>query len=309
MAPIYRHPKTTEEITERNALLQHCLRPENPIIPIVDEYPFHLSIKGAETSFCAFEDGKIIAHITLEIANLTAVSDRSIPIGLIGNVVTHPNFRGKGIMSALIKHAKDYAISRDAFVLALWTDLDKFYQTLGFVSLGRELRFHFRSMPNLSRSCRALNFNLIDRQSPPNGLVESLKALRFPILRAIDRSNERFNDYLRIPLTFPYVRTENEHIKAFGIVGKGYDLGGVIHEWGGQSPDDILKVVALAKVDLKFNDIIVLAPKNLNPLWKTAFNAAADDVTEHEMCLAAELKPGMLDRIRSDWFAWGFDSI
>ena len=85
--------------------------------------------------FGVFVEGQLVSSCTLSVVpNLTRGCR---PYGVIENVVTHSDFRGKGYGSAMLKHALEYAWSRNCYKVMLLTGrkseaVYKFYEAVGF---------------------------------------------------------------------------------------------------------------------------------------------------------------------------------
>ena len=79
--------------------------------------------------------GRVVSSCTLAIIpNLTRGAR---PYGLIENVVTHTDFRGKGIAKALLKHALDFAWEAKCYKVMLLSGAHrqaahKLYESVGF---------------------------------------------------------------------------------------------------------------------------------------------------------------------------------
>lgn len=87
--------------------------------------------------FLGLEDGRPVSSCVLAvIPNLTR---NARPYGLVENVVTHPDFRGGGRATALLKHAAQAAAQADCYKVMLLTGRKdeatlRFYRGAGFRS-------------------------------------------------------------------------------------------------------------------------------------------------------------------------------
>lgn len=113
----------------------HPQDPELPIEPALDRLwqsicanP-HLHYLGAET------DGTLVSTCTITlIPNLTRGAR---PYALIENVVTHPEFRRRGIATSLLRTALQWAWERNCYKVMLLTgrkdeETLRFYERVGF---------------------------------------------------------------------------------------------------------------------------------------------------------------------------------
>ena len=143
---------TIREATENDLaqllMLYTHLHDETPLS--VDEDTQHLwqSILNNPSLhyFVAEWDGQIVSTCNLTvIPNLTRGAR---PYGLIENVVTHRDYRGKGIGTAILKHALAFAWEQGCYKVMLLTgrgeQTERFYEKAGFV---RGLKTGFIAKP------------------------------------------------------------------------------------------------------------------------------------------------------------------
>jgi ribosomal protein S18 acetylase RimI-like enzyme len=87
--------------------------------------------------FGAEVDERLVATCTLTIIpNLTRAAR---PYGVLENVVTHPEYRKRGIATALLRHAMDFARAENCYKVMLLTSHKdeatlRFYEQAGFQS-------------------------------------------------------------------------------------------------------------------------------------------------------------------------------
>lgn len=105
------------------------------------------------------KDNEIIANVSVSLMDLiiNGESKRAIQIG---TVVTHPDYRGKGLSRALMEHVLDeYEQDCDLFFLFANSSAIDFYPKFGFESFD-ESQFKLRVNPTLNEysSLRKLNY-------------------------------------------------------------------------------------------------------------------------------------------------------
>ncbi|SMF55344.1 GNAT family N-acetyltransferase [Pseudobacteriovorax antillogorgiicola] len=301
-------PQTESHIALRNQLLQNALRPEPLPFKIQSEYPIVLGEKGTEFSHCLFHDDRIVAHANLWPRDLMdSLGQRVAKVGLIGNVATDESYRGQGFMKQLFQSLESKAILADLEALILWSDLSLFYQKLGFQSLSQEWHHQF----DLRHRRGAGNFRLIP--SDEIHLVDptTLLAIRTSTRYTLHRSPNEFLEMLHIPnldLCLEY-GIHNEVI-AYCITGKGYDMIGVIHEWGAPSIDHLVNMIRFVQESFKFPEIILLSPGTLAKSRRKQLDARATKTVKGPMGLVKLLKPSKSIELALDQcFIWGLDSI
>ena len=140
---VFRETKESE-IESRNQLLQKTLRPFEIDYPIELEYPLVLTESNLTKSYATFIDDKMVAHTNLLERFIHLPSGDLIKIGLIGNVATHPDFQGKGLIRETLSNVENKeAKELGCKAVFLWSDLDKLYLKLGYSYFGHEKRFTF----------------------------------------------------------------------------------------------------------------------------------------------------------------------
>jgi ribosomal-protein-alanine N-acetyltransferase len=90
------------------------------------------------TTFVAEQAGRVVGYATAEIEQENGQSD----IGIVGYNAVHPDYRGQGIGSALVRRVIRHLKDQGARVLAVWTlKADEaachIYEKMGFRELAR----------------------------------------------------------------------------------------------------------------------------------------------------------------------------
>ena len=312
------HPDSTHLSTARNQLLQQCMRPKSLPFPVETEYPIVLGSSGTSTSYCLLADNdphRVIAHANLWPRILRDHNHNTeYKVGLIGNVATAPEFRGQGLMKHLFQELKEQAQKQNLDALILWSDLIQFYQNLGFVSQGYEWRFWFKSEVLAANIARKKGWTLIAREKlNKTDLVQFLE-LRPKVAMTLDRSPEEFETLLGIPACRLFIKGGPPSKKAFGILGRGYDMMLVVHEWGASSPSDLLSGLHDIATFVDIEEIGLLAPFSLAKDWREEFRKHAFRIDKNPLCLMyvperSPLAGEPLKLWNSEGFIWGLDSI
>lgn len=194
---------------------------------IAEEYPASLSVSQCHNMRVIVENGEIIAHAVLKPIILKT------PVGIfkiagIGSVVTSENHRKQGHSTRIIESCLEAAKKAECDFAILWTDLFEFYRKLGFELGGRETTV------------------LIDRPLAPATSYtfnDSNRVAADSILRVYHQhsvSSHRGLEEVRAFLSIPNSRVSTAwdvtgKLAAYAVEGKGADLGGYVHEWGGST--------------------------------------------------------------------------
>ncbi len=230
------------EREERRVLawLNAGLRPHRPG-RLQREYAFLFGRNSAAVPITAYIDHRPVAFCMLWPAPFQ-LGEGTLRMGLISLVYTDPAHRGHGYASQTLHKAMYEARVRSLGCIALWSDLDDLYTSLGFLPSGCE-------------TLLSLDSDLIDRASAPQDASGDLSALEVSRPRhsdwlAIERiRSERVctrplplepTAIEAIPDMHVRVARRGERLVAFAIRGRGDDFPGVIHEWGGETSGALL---------------------------------------------------------------------
>lgn len=288
----------------RDELLQKCLRPQNANYHICNEYPLVLSEQAFTNSFCVTSNHQVIAHLNFLPQKIDILNGDSFDIALVGNVATHENFRGKGVMYFLFEYIKNHAKSKNIKAIILWSELVEFYQKLGFRKFGKEARYFISRLESYSKGN-------IFRIEPGDLTLDDLKellALRYPC-HTIRRSTHDFQTLLRIPDTLMLVSVSTQGaIDGFAIIGKGYDMVGVLHEWGAQKPEYLIQICHFALDRTGWDNLILLSPSRLDSNWEQTFRFYSERIEYHPVGLA-HLVDQSFQKAVDSIHIWGLDAI
>lgn len=300
-----RQPKTDQEFRALLRLLQTSLRPADCPFAIADEYPIVLK-NDRSTSYCIFDGDTPIAHAHLWIRQIRHEDGRTLPVGLIGNVATDATRRGQGLMRHLFQELDHRAQAMNLKVLILWSDLDQFYQNLGYASLGEEIRFKGVTR-QLAKKVEGLSpFALIHPDNLSNQDLGELLTLRPKDVLTIERTPEEFRTLLSIPATSLFVSKKNGLIDGYAMIGKGMDMWGVIHEWGCRQPEMLIRAAFDIGRRMQFDDVMLLAPSLLPRDWIETLTDGFQQYEKFPMAWGKTFADG--ESLKS-LFIWGLDSI
>lgn len=235
--------------------LNRNLRPDSKW-SIVDEYPTSLAKSQAHNMRIIVENGRPVSHAVFRPMIVKT------PVGVfkvagIGSVVTSPESRGQGHSTQIIESCLEAAASADCDFAILWTDLFDFYRRMDFELAGSEVTV------------------ILDREVGPSEgwkFLESPKVSPESLLRIFQQhsvSSHRTQDDIRLSLAIPNstVMTAweaNGRLAAYAVVGKGADLSGYIHEWGG-SVSALLGLFSHLRSTMKC-DLRLIAPAHATGL-------------------------------------------
>ncbi len=193
---------------------------------LADEYPLALNPGNLTNVRMIKDNGKILSGAVVKTSLVKS------PMGLmkvagIGSVVTDPAYRNLGHSRSVLESTLEVAKRSACDIAILWTDLHDFYRKLGFELAGSEISLRLEK-PFMPPS-NDLRFMESARISP-----ESILRLYSQHTCGTIRSLEDVRRSLQIPNMRVYTAwDQNQQLLAYAVEGKGADLNGHIHEWGG----------------------------------------------------------------------------
>jgi len=220
-------PRSPQE-NEFSSVLQFLnanLRPQQGW-SIQTEYPTALSNHNLKNMRIIKENDEILSHAVLRPL-LTKTPVGIFKVAAIGSVVTSEKYRNRGLSKTVIEDCIREAQNQACDFAILWTNLYEFYRKFNFELAGSEISFIIdKDLPVPDGSLR---FSHGANVSP-----EALIRLFTQHTVSTVRTYEEVRKYLQIPNSNLYTAWDKDgSLRAYLVEGKGADLQGYIHEWGG----------------------------------------------------------------------------
>ncbi len=173
-------------------------------------------------------------------------------VAAIGSVVTDPEHRNSGLSQKILESCLQAAEKEGADFAILWTDLYDFYRKFGFELAGTEIGMYIDVLPV--------------PQKPTYRFMKSEKISPEAILRLYSqhtcgtvRAADDVRRFLQIPNSRIYTAWgQQNELVAYAVEGKGADLKGYVHEWGGSVPG-LMELFAHVRAD-HGSAITIIAP-------------------------------------------------
>lgn len=236
---------------------------------VTDEYPLAFDSKNANNiRIVTDEEKNIISHAVVK-PTIVKTPYALFNVAVIGSVMTDPRYRQQGLSSQLIENCIDQAHLLKCDIAILWTDLFDFYKNFNFELAGTEvsLIINEQFQPEKRRTdLKILNTSQVDPQA----------LLRLYNLHTVTshRSVDDMKKYLRIPNARVYTAwNQKNQLEAYAIEGKGIDLQGYIHEWGGNTSALTELLVFAQKQQNK--ELILITPSHCKNMIRTCLKAGA----------------------------------
>lgn len=233
-----------------------------------DEYPLAFSAQNLNNIRIIREEQSILSHAVVKPV-LMKTPYAVLNVCTIGSVLTDPSKRQQGLSSQVINDCVDQALALKGDVLVLWTDMFDFYKNFGFEMAGTEISLIINSafQPLKPRN----DLKIIN--SPK---VDAAAMLRLFNLHSITshRSTEDIKKCLQIPNSRVYTAwNKNGQMEAYAVEGKGVDLQGYVHEWGGNT-SAILELFKHIQTTQN-REIVVITPPQCKNLIRQCVESGA----------------------------------
>lgn len=190
------------------------------------EYPVAISPANIGNIRIIKENDQVLSHAVMRYVIIKT------PVGLfkvaaIGSVVTSSEHRNRGYSKTIIENCLEAARAHGCDFAILWTDLFDFYRKMGFELAGSETSLVIEKELNVADG--GLKFMESSKVS-----AEAVHRLYSQHTVSSLRTLSETQSYLQIPNMRVYTAWDQTGIlKAYAIEGKGADLNGYVHEWGG----------------------------------------------------------------------------
>lgn len=221
------------ELPQVLEFLNRSLRDQAPW-SIAAEYPTALTPNNLHNMRIIADQGQVLSHAVLK--PLIIKSPHLVyKVGAIGSVVTNSGYRGQGLSTQVIADCLKSAQDQSCDIAILWTDKFDFYRRMGFELAGSEISVVLED--DIDVPLHNLRFST-DSRVAPDAIYRLYSAHTVSSVRTVEETRK----FLTIPQTKIYTAwEENGQLAAYAIEGKGVDLNGYIHEWGGK----VSKLMAL----------------------------------------------------------------
>ena len=274
-------------------MMTSVLRPDGDLTA---EYPLVFDEDGPGELYALLEGDRVLSACAAIKRELVHPGGRTLA-GFIGSVSTHPDARGRGLATRLLGEVEDALSERGCEHALLWADDPDFYARRGYSLDGAETDFLVDRVPR----------ELLEPGQSVRPL-EAGDAARVHELYTwhgarVERSLLETRRLLACPRMRVLVATRAGEIEAYVCFGRGADLGGVAHEWGG-APEGVL--ACLAVLLERSETLFVMAPGDSGPMGELLDSCGAIRA-EGRLGMAKPL--GHQEALPKGVFIWGLDSI
>lgn len=183
-----------------------------------------------------------------------------VPVGLIGSVATDQRYRGRGLATAALAEAERALTAAGRAFALLWADEAEFYEGRGWSPVGTEVDHvlhpeHAQLLPDAT----GVRAAVLDD-------APALHALYCAHTTRVERGLEETRALLQAPNMTTLVLERGGAPCAYVCEGRGEDLSGVLHEWGG-APCDVLALVR-AHLERLGQPLVLMSPRDAHGIFR-----------------------------------------
>ena len=197
---------------------------------INEEYPTVLNLDNLNNIRIIEDNESVLSHAAIKPLLIKS------PFGLfkiagIGSVVTAESHRKQGLSSAILNDCLASATEQGCEIAILWSDLFNFYRKLGFELAGSEVSFQVNQKVEVDEAATGSLRYMKTAQVSPDAFLNIYNQHTVTSLRTLPE----VKSFLKIPNSKVYTAWNLDGtLAAYAIEGKGADLTGYVHEWGGK---------------------------------------------------------------------------
>jgi len=244
-----------EEHAATLRFINSVFRPEDPGTMEI-EYPHVLGEDNIENMRVILDGGEVVSHTSIHYSTLRS-RDFAFKLGGISAVGTHPAYRCRGLAGSVMRDCIEVMRERGCHLSFLWTDRHDFYRNVGYEPSGSFCLFK----PAPSTLSGAPKDSKIVPYSPDR-LPEIIEIHDREPLRT-ERTAKVYETYFSLLRIQTLLALRDDKLSAYAVMGKGRDLRGFMHDWGGE-PRDLLRLAGEMAELSGTGEIYVLAPAHEN---------------------------------------------
>jgi GNAT superfamily N-acetyltransferase len=235
------------DLDEAGELMRSVLRPTGEL---ASEYPLVFNERGSGQLLSLREGGRIVSTCAVIERKLIHPGGET-KVGFIGSVVTHPEARGQGYATKLLEYTEDKLRDAGCEHALLWADDPVFYGRRGYALEGHEVDFL------VDKGTGAFPVGELNVRPFALGESEAVHSLYIKHEARVARTSAETAMLLECPRMTVLVAERDDEVVSYLCFGRGADLEGVAHEWGGESEG---VMACLAKLVADHEAVFVMTP-------------------------------------------------
>jgi predicted GNAT family N-acyltransferase len=293
MAQFYLDSIQTPEALSQFGKLLDCTFPVPKGSHFFDDFPvWNSKLKVLRIlRLGVFHGTELVSSAAVRMAELKGPNNTPLPVAILGAVATHPDWRGKGFASQTVNAAVEWARGEKAELVMLWGSEHALYQRLGFHLCGEQIQIPLNHVK--------LKVPLKEQVSSGwNRAIFSRMKQRAGGLVLQDNDQIWIEAHRNVEW---YYTGPSENPTAYAGYGRGIDLNGMVHEWGGK-PDSLFTLLKYLR-EKNPTSVLLASPKQLGSL------GIPYEPTQIEyLCMAKSLNSNFtLTDLKGLW-VWGLDA-
>lgn len=242
-------------------------------------------------------NGQIVACATLYKV-VTVAPNTRLELGIIGAVATDEAYRNQGYSKVILDELEKHARAQNLDGLILWSEKNDFYAKLGFAPAGHMQILSLEGMfapskPVPGQAAQGWNWKQVEKLYDQH----LSRLVRTPAnWRAIQKISS---------CTYVQWLGQDGNTVAYLGFGRGKDMKGIIHEWGGDPVALHALLYSLLRVQPGLQ--LLAHPRfaqTISRLLPPTFNSVTGP-----LALFKPLKPEISAKLLENVWFWGLDSL
>lgn len=214
---------------EAEGLINTCFSVQ-PGQSFYDDFPVWRPDAGVGSWVETHYENGVIAAVAHGRMSRLRIGEEIYSVGIIGAVATDPALRGRGLGRRVVEGARDRLLREGARFVVLWGSDRNWYARMGFQPAGTQ---NLVPLADLELSVEAqVGLDLRGHFSESIFRRMQETRARFGGLALTDQDLGWMSRHRNVRW-FSVCETKSSEVLAYAAVGRGIDLGGVVHEWGG----------------------------------------------------------------------------
>lgn len=272
-------------------LLDSWLLPRGAMYGVQHTWPQLYRSDGKGRFFAIVDGDELLSFCATRVVSVHG-ADATFGVCMLGSVATAPKRRGHGLASAVLQHALAANAAAAAHTL-LWAEQDRLYARAGFVPGPTETCLVVARRPNPPTAGVRL---LVVGDHAAAHRLHQRKPMR------VERDLPTMSALLTTPGMTALGLERDGQLVAYACCGKGADLQGHWHEFGGDDAD-VAALLQAGMHHLGQTDAIVLLPP-----WRAGLRAVLGRSVVDEVAVAGPMHRSPGGAMPACWID-GLDSV
>ncbi len=238
----------------RDLPLDHWLRPGSSV-SCAQDLPLLVGDAARSHRVIVTVNRRPVSHAAMLTHTYRFLDGGELRVGIIGAVATDPAHRSRGYGRQCLETLQRQALEDGHHLVVLWDETGSgWYERFGFRRAGQEM-LHLCVREDVTGALRQGWVRPMEHRDVPAVARLHRRGRAF-----VKRGDDDWRRLLTIPRMTGWVLERQQTVEAYGFVGKGNDLEGCLHEWGGAGLTLPILVAGVFDACPHLKDLVVMSP-------------------------------------------------